>query len=110
LILFYSDDIPTVNGIMNVFEEFDEQLKGKVIVMKCDIDSQIRTKEYFQMKTLPAVLFLKGGKVYGNLAGPASKSKYQNIVKEGLVEMIKDEHLKKEKNNNILDVDEMYGC
>ncbi len=110
LILFYSNDIPSLDAIKNVFVEFDEQLQGKVEVMNCDIETQSRTKEYFQMNTLPAVLFIKGGQVYGNLAGPASKSKYQSIVKEGLVAMMKDAEAKKEKNPNVLDIDEMYGC
>ena len=110
LILFYSKDIPTLNGIRSIFEDFEEQLQGKVDVMDCEIEEQPRVKEYFQMNTLPAVLFMKGGKAYGNLAGPASKAKYESIVKEGLVAMMKEKEVKKEANSDILSIDEMYGC
>ena len=110
LILFYSDGIPTLEGIRDVFKGFEAQLKGKVTVMQCDIEKQKRVKEYFQMNTLPAVLFMKGGHAYGNLAGPASKAKYESLVKEALVEMIKDEEAKKNVNPNVLSVEEMYGC
>jgi thioredoxin-like negative regulator of GroEL len=110
LILFYSDDIPTIKAIKSVFEEFDKQLKGKVIVMTCEIEKLTRTKEYFQLNILPAVLFMKGGKIYGNLAGPTSKAKYQTIVKEGLIEMMKNNNIKKTINSSVLTVEEMYGC
>ena len=110
LILFYSPNLPTIGGLTDIFEEFEEQLKGKVQVMTCDLESLKRTKEYFQLTTLPAILFMKDGEIYGNLAGPASKAKYQSIVKEGLVKMIEADNNKKEKNTNVLSADEMYGC
>jgi len=109
LILFYSEDIPSIKDIKIIFEDFKRQLKGKVVVMSCEIEKLKRTREYFQLNTLPAILFIKGGKVYGNLAGPASKVKYENIVKDGLVEMIKDTNTHKEVNPNLLTPDEMYG-
>lgn len=109
LILFYSENIPTLDGIISIFEGFESQLKGKVDVYTCEIEKQKRTGEYFQMNTLPAVLFLRDGNVYGNIAGPSSKAKYESLVKDGLVQMIEDDKAKKEKNPNVLDVDEMYG-
>lgn len=109
LILFYSKDIPTLDGIRTIFEGFENQLQGKVTVMDCEIETQPRVKEYFQMNTLPAVLFIKNGQPYGNLAGPASKAKYESIVKEGLVAMMKDEEAKKNPTPGILSVEEMYG-
>jgi len=90
-ILFYSDDIPTVTDIKSVFEEFDQQLKGKVTIRYCKITEQSYVNQYFQMNTLPAVLFLKKGKVYGNLAGPASKAKYQDILKTALAQLISEQ-------------------
>lgn len=107
LILFYADTIPTIESVKQIFEDFDTQLKGKVEVLKCDIESQPRVKEYMQMNTLPAILFIKGGSVYGNLAGPASKAKYESIVKEGLMRMIEDS--KPKENSNVLSAEEMYG-
>ena len=109
LILFYSADIPTLDGIVSIFENFETQLKGKVDVYTCEIELQKRTREYFQMNTLPAVLFLKDGEVYGNIAGPSSKSKYESLVKDGLIAMIEAVNTKKEINPNVLTADEMYG-
>jgi len=90
-ILFYDDKIPSLDSIKKVFEEFDTQLKGKVDIMYCDIEKESYVNEYFQMNILPAVLFLKGGKVYGNLAGPASALKYQSILKNALAELISEQ-------------------
>lgn len=110
LILFYSDDIPSIKSIKAIFEDFETQLQGKVVVMTCEIEKLTRTREYYQLNTLPAILFIKGGQVYGNLAGPASKAKYESIVKEGLMAMMKAEQTKKEDNPDVLSIEEMYGC
>jgi len=90
-ILFYSDDIPTKNQILEIFKEFDGRLKGKVDIYLCRILEQHKVASYFQMNTLPAVLFMKKGKVYGNLAGPASKSKYEDILKNALSSLIQEQ-------------------
>ena len=90
-ILFYEPQIPTLEDIKAVFAGFDKQLNGKVDIMFCDIGSQKYVSEYFQMNVLPAVLFLKNGNVYGNLAGPASASKYQDILKDALGQLIAEQ-------------------
>lgn len=110
LILFYADNMPAINGFISIFEDFGIQLKGKVDVYMCEIKKQKRAGEYFQMNAMPAVLFLRDGKVYGSIAGASSKSKYESLVKEGLVQMIKDDNTKKEINPTVLTADEMYGC
>ena len=87
-ILFHDDKMPSLDSIKKVFEGFDEKLQGKVDIMYCDIGVEKYVNEYFQMNTLPAVLFVKGGKIYGNLAGPASASKYEDILKSALQQLI----------------------
>jgi thioredoxin-like negative regulator of GroEL len=112
LILFYSNDIPTIKGIKAIFEDFERQLQGKVIVMTCELEKLTRTREYYQLNTLPAILFIKDGKAYGNLAGPASKAKYESIVKEGLVAMMKDKETNSKTNSaspTVMSFEEMYG-
>ena len=91
IILFYSETIPNAKAIKKVFEEFDEQFQGKVQVMLCEYDKVTLVKEYYKMTTLPAILFMKSAKCYGNLVGPASKAKYQEIVKEGLLAIMKEQ-------------------
>jgi len=91
LILFYSETIPNSPAIKKVFEEFDEQFQGKIQVMLCEYDKCTKVKEYYQMSTMPGLLFMKKGNCYGNLVGPASKAKYQEIVKEGLVKIMQEQ-------------------
>lgn len=88
LILFYSDNISNVDGVKKVFEEFDEQFNGKVTVMFCDYTKAPKVQQFYQMNSLPGVLFMKAGKCYGNIVGPASKAKYQEIVKNALVDIM----------------------
>ena len=90
-ILFYEQNIPSLKSIQQVFYNFDEQLKGKVDIMFCDIEKNLHVNEYFKMNILPAVLFIKNGKVYGNLAGPASAKKYEDILKEALSKLISEQ-------------------
>jgi thioredoxin-like negative regulator of GroEL len=87
--LFYSNNLPNIPNVIKVFEEFDEQFKGKIDVCICEIDAQKYMTDFFQMNTLPAVVFMKQGQVYGNIAGPASKAKYQEIAKEAIMTLMK---------------------
>jgi thioredoxin-like negative regulator of GroEL len=90
-VLFYSDDIPTKNKIIDIFDSFATMLQEKVDVYICDIVNEKKVASYFKMNTLPAVLFMKDGVVYGNLAGPASKLQYEEILKNALAELIKNQ-------------------
>lgn len=90
LILFYSETIPNAPAIKKVFNEFDEQFKGKIQILLCEYDKVDKLKDYYSMTTLPGLLFMKAGNCYGNLVGPASKMKYQEIVKEGLVKLMSE--------------------
>jgi hypothetical protein len=90
IILFYSESTPNSPAVKKVFEEFNTQFKDKVDVLMCEYDKVEKTKDIYQMNTLPGFLFMKSGKCYGNLVGPASKMRYQEIVKDGMVQIMNE--------------------
>ena len=92
LILFYSETIPNAPTIKKVFTEFNDQFKNKIDVLFCEYDKVNLVKDYYQMNSLPGFLFMKGGKCYGNIVGPASKMRYQEIVKDGIVQIMNEKN------------------
>jgi len=90
IILFYSETTPNSPAVKKVFEEFNEQLKDKVDVLMCEYDKTDKVKTLYQMNSLPGFLFMKSGKCYGNLVGPASKLRYQEILKDGMVQIMNE--------------------
>lgn len=88
--LFYSNNLPNMKSMFALFEEFNQQFQGKIDVCICEIDKMNLVAKNFQMTTLPAVVFMKNRKIYGNLAGPASKIKYEDIAKEAIIAIQKD--------------------
>jgi len=89
-ILFYSPNLPMHNNLLRIFEKFEERLIDKIDVLICDIENTIKVKQYFQMSILPAVLLMKNNKDYGNLAGPASETKYEQILIDGLTKILEE--------------------
>lgn len=92
IILFYSELTPTTPKVMEIFEDFDRQFKGKIDIYKCEIDKETgKLREYFQMNTLPAMAMMKNNKPYANCAGAVSLVQYQELIKAGIVEIMKDQ-------------------
>lgn len=90
-ILFFSEQIPNTGNVKEIFKEFDLKFANKIQILFCEIDSAECTniRKRFQMKTLPGVIFTKSNKIYGNMAGPASRTQYEDIVKNALMDLIK---------------------
>lgn len=91
VVIFYSEKLPNLPNIMPIFEEFDIQFKGKIDVYKCEIDNEFgKLASYFKMSTLPAMVMMKNNKAYANMAGPSTANNYQNAVKEGIMEIMRE--------------------
>lgn len=88
IILFYSESTPNADAVKKVFEEFNEQFKDKIDVLLCEYDKAARVRSIYQMTSLPGFLFMKQGQCYGNLVGSASKMRYQEIIKDGMVRIM----------------------
>ena len=96
IILFYSEQLSTISNVMNVFENFDAKFNGKIDIYKCAIDEETgKLSQYFNMSVLPAVVMMKNNIPYVNLAGPVSASVYEEAIKDGIINIMKDK-----KNTN----------
>ncbi|SRR5574344_1174407 len=92
IVLFYSSEMPNATNVINVFEEFNSQFQGKIDVYSCDLTKQntATVSSYFSMNILPAMLMMKKNKVYANVAGPTSKLRYTDIVKQGITQIMSE--------------------
>ncbi len=88
--LFYDEKMSQLKNLLEIFNEFDMQFKNKIDVYMCEINKLDLTKQYFQMSALPAVVFMKRGVPYGNIAGPVSKAKYQQIAKDAIMQIMEE--------------------
>lgn len=54
-------------------EQIGEEYKGKVIVVKCDVDSSPDVARRFSIRNIPTVLYFNGGQVVDKQVGAAPK-------------------------------------
>ena len=55
--------------IAPVLDQLSIEYAGKAKVMKLDVDTNIRTPARFQVRSIPAILFFKDGKLVDQLIG-----------------------------------------
>jgi len=67
--------------IAPILEQLAAEYQGKAKVAKLDVDSNIRTATRFNVRSIPAVLFFKNGKLVDQVIGavpkPALESKFK---------------------------------
>jgi thioredoxin 1 len=59
--------------IAPILDQLAVEYEGKVKVTKLDVDSNIKTATRFNVRSIPAVLFFKGGKVVDQVIGAVPK-------------------------------------
>jgi thioredoxin 1 len=60
-----------------VLEAFAAANQGKVKVLKLDVDENPKTAERYQVRSIPTILFFRGGQVLETLVGAVSESLLQ---------------------------------
>ena len=56
-----------------IIEELAEEYKDKVVIGKCDVDSNDDIVAQYRVRNIPTVVFIKGGAVVDKVVGAASK-------------------------------------
>ncbi|MDK9700017.1 MAG: thioredoxin [bacterium] len=59
--------------IAPTIEALAEEYKGKVKIGKLDVDSNMNTAMKYQIKSIPTLLFFKGGRVVNSMVGALPK-------------------------------------
>ena len=67
-----------------IIEELAEDYKDKVVICKCDVDSEQELAMKFQVMSIPKVVFLKNGEIKDIQVGLTSKevlaAKIENLL------------------------------
>lgn len=56
-----------------IIEELAAEYEGKVVIGKCDVDSNDDIVAQYRVRNIPTVVFLKDGAVVGKVVGATSK-------------------------------------
>lgn len=59
--------------IAPIIEELAAEYEGKVVIGKCDVDSNDDIVAQYRVRNIPTVVFIKGGAVVDKIVGAASK-------------------------------------
>ena len=64
-----------------VISELAEEYDGKIVVGKCDVEENDDIAMEFGVRTIPTILFFKGGQLVDKFVGNAAKSKIEEKFK-----------------------------
>ena len=64
-----------------VVRELAEEYDGKIVVGKCDVEENDDIAMEFGVRTIPTILFFKGGQLVDKFVGNAAKSKLEEEFK-----------------------------
>lgn len=67
--------------IAPIIEELAKEYDGKINVGKCDVEECDDIAAQFGIRSIPTILFFKGGEVVDKMVGAASKSKIEDKFK-----------------------------
>lgn len=65
-----------------VLDELSEEHKGKVGIVKIDVDNNQETTMKYQVMSIPTTILFKEGKEIGKQIGFAGKSAYEELIKK----------------------------
>lgn len=67
-----------------VLEELSDEYKGKVDIMKIDVDQNKETSMKYQVMSIPTTILFKGGEVIDKQIGFAGKNGFEELIKKGI--------------------------
>lgn len=70
--------------IAPVLEDLAEEMKGKVNVVKINVDENPETAPKYNVRGIPTLLVVKGGAVVGTKVGAVSKSQLVEFVESSI--------------------------
>lgn len=65
-----------------VVEELAKEYQGKIKIAKMDVDANRRTPAKFGIRSIPTLIFFKGGDVTHTIVGAESKSNIDSELKK----------------------------
>ena len=65
-----------------ILDQLATEYEGKVKVTKLDVDTNIKTGSRFNVRSIPTLLFFKGGKVVDQIIGAAPRNHIESKLKQ----------------------------
>ena len=84
LVDFYADWCGPCKMAEPVLEELSDEYKGKIDIMKVDVDQNKDTSMKYQVMSIPTTILFKGGEVVGKQIGFAGKNGFEELLKKGV--------------------------
>lgn len=71
-----------------IIEELAEMYEGQVLIGKCDVDENGDVAAEYGIRNIPTVLFFKNGELVDKQVGSASKSAFDDKIKNAPLKSI----------------------
>jgi len=68
--------------IAPILDQLSVEYADKIKVTKLDVDHNIRTASRFNVRSIPMLLFFKGGKVVDQIVGAVPKAQIESKLKQ----------------------------
>jgi thioredoxin 1 len=68
--------------IAPILDQLATEYSGKLRVVKLDVDANIKTGSRFNVRSIPTLLFFKGGKVVDQIIGAVPKNHIESKVQQ----------------------------
>jgi thioredoxin 1 len=65
-----------------IVDELAEEFQGKIKIYKVDVDANPRSASTYSVRSIPSILFFKGGSVVDTVIGAAPKSKLKEKIEQ----------------------------
>lgn len=80
LVDFWAEWCSPCRMLEPIIEELETEMKGKVKIVKMDVDANSQTSSYYQVMSIPNVKLFKNGQIVENLVGVQPKENYVDAI------------------------------
>ncbi|MCK5439979.1 MAG: thioredoxin, partial [Gemmatimonadetes bacterium] len=84
LVDFWAEWCGPCKMIAPTIGELAEQFNGQLKVCKMDVDSNQRTAQEYAVRSIPSLLFFKGGEVIDTVVGAVPKQRLEEVIEAHL--------------------------
>lgn len=71
-------------SMLPTIEELATEYEGRAIIGKCDTEDNYDLTDTYKVRSLPTILFFKGGELVDKIVGSASKSELKTKIEANL--------------------------
>ncbi len=88
LVDFFAEWCGPCKAMAPALEQVAADMKGKVKVAKLDVDANIKTGSRFNVRSIPMLLFFKGGKVVDQIVGAVPKAQIEAKLQQHVAQHV----------------------